>query len=126
MKLKCTAAAYRAALMVVVCLAVGAVGARAQSLSSPWSAADVGKPNLAGSASLSNEVLTIDAAGKDIWGISDEFHFVYQAISGDVDIRARLDSLSAGHGWAKAGVMIRSSLADDASHGYALLSLDNG
>jgi len=85
--------------------------ARAQAtLPSPWSGSDIGSPALAGSSSAASNVFTIDAGGLDIWGTSDQFHFVYQQIIGDVDVRARVESLSNAASWSKAGVMIRSSL----------------
>ncbi|MEO5895021.1 MAG: hypothetical protein ABIS06_04920 [Vicinamibacterales bacterium] len=100
--------------------------AHAQSVPPPWSAADLGNPQLPGSSGLSDGVFTIDAAGEDVWASSDQFHFVYRAIAGDVEIIARIDSFSASHRWAKAGVMIRESLAANAPHAYALLSFENG
>jgi regulation of enolase protein 1 (concanavalin A-like superfamily) len=74
----------------------------------------------------SGATLTIDAAGEDIWGSSDQFHFVYQPVTGDVDVRARVDSLTAASEWSKAGVMIRSTLAANAAHGYALVAAERG
>ena len=53
---------------------------------------------------------TIDAGGSDIWGTSDKFHFVYQQVSGDVDVVARVDSITQADQWSKSGVMIRASL----------------
>src|SRR4029450_8062358 len=69
---------------------------------------------------------TITAGGADIWGQSDQFTFIYQQVSGDVDVVARVDSLIASDPWAKAGVMIRSSLAANAAHGFALVTPGNG
>ncbi|CAN5810196.1 hypothetical protein BH24ACI5_BH24ACI5_02630 [soil metagenome] len=119
---------YVAALaaLVVVCLSTNVGTARAQSIPSPWSAADIGGPALPGSATFASGVLQVDAAGEDVWNESDEFHFVYQAVSGDIDVRARVDSMTAAHAWSKGGVMIRSSLAADAIHGFALVSAGKG
>src|SRR5690242_7033536 len=108
---------YTAACVVVVCTAVclltlGSRPSSAQSgtLPSPWISADVGAPSMAGSASYSQGVFSISGSGSDIWGTSDQFQFVYQQVSGDVDISARIDSLTAAQAWSKVGVMIRSSL----------------
>ena len=111
-------------VMVWVCL--GRSAWAQTSVSSPWAAADIGSPALAGSAAASGNGFTIDAAGVDIWGTADQFHFVYQQISGDVDVRARVDSVSYASSWSKAGVMIRSSLAAGAAHGFALVSAGKG
>ena len=119
-------AAVRRGLTVVVCVCMSAATALAQSVSAPWSSRDIGNPVLAGSASLSNGVFTIEAAGTDIWGTSDQFHFVYQAIAGDVDMRARVDSVSAADAWSKAGVMIRADLTPGSAHAFAVVSAAQG
>ena len=53
------------------------------------------------------------APGRDVWGSSDQFRFVYQPVTGDVEIVARVVSITRAHSWSKAGVMIRESLAAD-------------
>ena len=79
-------------LILIACRTVGA-----QSLPAPWTNADVGAPVLSGSASHSAGVFTIDGAGVDIWGTADQFHFVYQQVDGDVEIVARVESVTAAH-----------------------------
>jgi regulation of enolase protein 1 (concanavalin A-like superfamily) len=91
-----------------------------------WSSQDIGNPAIAGSASATASGFTITAGGSDIWGTADQFYFVYQQISGDVDVRARVDSITYSSSWAKAGVMIRGSLAADAAHGFTLVSAGKG
>jgi regulation of enolase protein 1 (concanavalin A-like superfamily) len=71
-------------------------------------------------------VFSIDAGGADIWGTSDKFHFIYQPVSGNVTITARVDSLTMADEWSKSGVMIRASLAANAAHAFALVSAGNG
>jgi regulation of enolase protein 1 (concanavalin A-like superfamily) len=110
-------------LLLTASFIVSFVGsARGQTLPAPWSARDIGSPTLSGSASHASGVFSVDAAGVDIWGSSDQFHFVSQAVSGDVDVRARIDGLTPTHRWAKAGVMIRSALTASAAHGFALVT----
>ena len=116
---------------VVACLQVlllfaAAGSVSAQSLPTPWVSADVGAPTLAGSASYASGVFTIDAAGTDIWGTSDQFRFVYQQVSGDVEVVARVRGVTNQHAWSKAGVMIRSALAANSAHAFALVSAANG
>ena len=100
--------------------------AQQASLPSPWSAQDIGSPAIASTGSFDQGTFTITAAGADIWGQSDQFNFVYQQVTGDVEVIARVDSVSAAHAWSKSGVMIRSSLAANAAHGYALVSAGRG
>ncbi len=107
-------------------LACGAAPAAAQTSLGGWQTTDVGAPVLSGSASASGGTFTVDAGGVDIWDTADQFHYVYQAVSGDVDIRARISSLTTAHAWSKAGVMIRGSLSAGAAHGYALVSASRG
>lgn len=104
---------------------VGGVLAQS-SVPSPWSARDIGSPAVAGSSSFNQGQFTVIAGGADIWGQSDQFHFVYQQVSGDVDVIARVDSVTQVHSWSKMGVMIRSSLAANAAHGFALVSAGKG
>src|SRR3990170_274401 len=101
----------RVALLLAFVGTVFASGASAQAVPSPWVAADIGTPALAGSATYASGVFTMRAAGTDIWGTSDQFRFVYQPITGDVDVIARVNSITNADAWSKAGVMIRSSLS---------------
>jgi hypothetical protein len=59
----------------------------------------------------------IAGSGADIWGSSDQFHYVYQELTGDATITARVVSNGTGSNtWAKGGVMIRESTAPDSKH----------
>jgi regulation of enolase protein 1 (concanavalin A-like superfamily) len=112
-------------VQLILLFAVGQ-GVSAQSLPTPWVRADIGAPTLAGSATYASGVFTIDGAGTDIWGTSDQFQFVYQQVSGDVEIVARVRSIANQHEWSKAGVMIRATLAATSAHAYALVSAGRG
>ncbi len=103
-----------------------AVAQQAWSLPSPWTVQDIGNPAIPSTGSLDQGTFTITAEGSDIWGQSDQFNFIYQQVTGDVEVIARVDSVSAAHAWSKSGVMIRSSLAANAAHGYALVSAGRG
>lgn len=105
------------ALCLLPVLALGAV---------PTSSMDIGAVAASGSTSLTNGVYTVRASGADIWGARDEFRFVYASLSGDGEVVARVDSLSAPNSWTKAGVMIRQTLTTDSRYAYALLSGSNG
>src|SRR5690349_23526386 len=93
---------------------------------SPWVAADIGAPQPQGSTAYDQGVFSVAGGGPDIRGSSDEFHFVYQPIAGDVEIVARIDSLIASDPWAKVGVMIRGDLTASAAHGFAAVSAGQG
>ena len=91
-----------------------------------WADQDIGNPAITGSATPTAGGFSVTSGGKDIWGNSDQFHFVYQPVSGNVDVRARVDSVTEASTWSKAGVMIRGSLAADSAHGFALVSAAKG
>jgi len=100
--------------------------AHAQAVPSPWVARDVGTASPAGSTTWAAGVFTVQAGGKDIGGSSDQFQFVYQPITGDVDVIARVDSIADTDAGSKAGVMIRASLSSGAANGYVGVSAANG
>jgi regulation of enolase protein 1 (concanavalin A-like superfamily) len=93
-------------------------------LPAPWDNQDVGSVGRAGSATLSSGVFTVNGSGADVWGSADGFHFVYQQLTGDGQIVARLDSVTRADGWSKAGVMMRDGLGPGEPHAFALLSPD--
>ncbi|HUR34208.1 MAG TPA: kelch repeat-containing protein [Vicinamibacterales bacterium] len=85
-------------------------------LPAPWRSQDVGTVGVAGSASASNGTFTVNGAGGDIWATADAFHFAWQPLAGEISITARVASLQNTNPYAKAGVMLRESLAANASH----------
>jgi regulation of enolase protein 1 (concanavalin A-like superfamily) len=110
----------------VLFIAGGEGAAAAQTVSAPWVSQDIGNPIVAGTASGSRGNFTITAAGADVWGTSDQFRFLYLRVSGDVDVRARVVSVSAAHAWSKAGVMIRATLDPSSAHAFMLASAGKG
>ncbi|MHC4477287.1 MAG: GEVED domain-containing protein [Planctomycetota bacterium] len=79
---------------------------------------DIGDPAKAGSASYEDGVWTIEAAGEDVWGTADDFHYLYRSLVGDGMLTARVLG-NDGQGvneWAKVGVMIRETLEPDSKH----------
>jgi malectin (di-glucose binding ER protein)/fibronectin type III domain protein len=98
----------------------------AAGLTAPWQDADIGSVTPAGSASLSSGVFTVRGAGADIWGNADAFHFVYQSLTGDGDIVARVTAVQNTNAWAKAGVMIRETLAAGSEQAFMCLTPGNG
>jgi regulation of enolase protein 1 (concanavalin A-like superfamily) len=68
----------------------------------------------------------VTASGADIWNTADAFHFVYQQLSGDGQIVARVASVQNTDAWAKAGVMIRASLAAGSAQAFMGVTPGNG
>ena len=92
----------------------------------PWKAQDIGTVGAAGSATATNGAFTVSGAGADVWGSADAFHYVWQPLTGDADIVARVASIEQVHAWVKAGVMIRERLTADSAHAFMLVSAAKG
>jgi hypothetical protein len=102
------------------------LNAASNSLPAPWVDGDIGSPGMAGSASYASGTFTVSGGGGDIWNTSDQFHFVYQSLSGDDTIIAHVGSEQDTSNWAKAGVMIRDGTGADASYVYMFVTPNNG
>lgn len=80
--------------------------------------ADVGATGLAGSAVYNNGSWTVKGAGADIpvpvLQSKDAFHFAFQQLSGNITIIARITAMDETDPAARAGIMFRESLNDDA------------
>ena len=96
----------------------------ASTLPAPWADSDVGSPTPAGSASYANGVFTVNGAGNDIWGPTDQFNYLSQSLTGDGTITARVTAQSDTDPWAKSGLMIKQSTASGTN--YALLAVTPG
>ena len=118
-----------AATVVAWCLFVGGVVetyAQSSTLPSGWANRDIGGPTPQGSTRVSGGTWTVAGGGDNVWGTADEFHFAYRAMSGDVDISARVASFDTANEWSKAGVMIRDGLTANARNAFALLVPEAG
>jgi regulation of enolase protein 1 (concanavalin A-like superfamily) len=84
------------------------------ALPAPWVDADVGAVGIAGDTGHSAGTFSVSASGGGIGGTSDQFHYVSQAASGGLQIVARVTGIQGSSPGARAGVMVRQSLAPDA------------
>ena len=91
---------------------------------------DIGEPDagLAGNTWEDNGVFHMTGAGEDIWWYRDQFHYKSKPWSGDIDVSVRITDFAnnGNHGWAKAGLMLRSDNSDDATFAFSLLSGHHG
>ena len=92
----------------------------------PWHEGDVGHPTVAGYSSYDNGVFTVSGAGGDIWGPTDEFHYVYQGFSGDGTIIARVTSQTDTDDWAKSGIIVKESTAAGSKYVMLAVTPENG
>jgi RHS repeat-associated protein len=91
-------------------------------LSSPlsgWIDQDIGAVGVTGSASFANGIFTVKGAGYQINSTADAFHFVYQPLSGDGTIVARVVSAQGSGSNGLAGVMVRETLDPAATFAIA-------
>jgi regulation of enolase protein 1 (concanavalin A-like superfamily) len=86
---------------------------------------DIGNPELAGSTQLQENKAIITAGGVDVWGVRDEFRFLYVEHSGDFDFAARIENLTDPHLYTKAGLMAREDLSDKSRHIFFQVFPDN-
>jgi phosphatidylserine/phosphatidylglycerophosphate/cardiolipin synthase-like enzyme/regulation of enolase protein 1 (concanavalin A-like superfamily) len=98
------------------------------SLPDGWSDAGIGAVGFTGGTSFDvpSGTFTVKGAGNDVWGTADAFHYAYRALNGDGFIVARLRSLQNTSSSAKAGVMIRESLAAGAANAFMLVTQGKG
>ena len=69
-------------------------------------------------------VITMSAAGADIFAAADEFTYAYKLLNGNGSLTVRIDSVENTNVWAKAGVMIRDNLGADAKNAMAYVTPD--
>jgi len=81
-------------------------------------------PYLGGFTEAPAGTFTVRAEGTDIEGGSDQFHFAWQSLPSAGSITAKVQSLQDTDPWAKAGVMIRDTLA--ANSAYAMIAVTPG
>lgn len=92
-----------------------------------WTTADIGDPNIKGSGSMTNNVLTVKGngkLGKSEGGTErseannatkDDFHFVYKEMNGDMEFTVKLEEIGAVDNHAFTGLMIRDDLNKDSA-----------
>ena len=98
-------------------LASSPVTITVSGLPAPWQTTDLGSVGVAGSASMSNGLYTVKGAG-NISGTADNFRFVYQPLSGDGEIKVRLNSVGANAANSCIGVMIRESITAGSRYSF--------
>ena len=98
----------------------GAPGGVAPPLPSPWQRGDIGVVSINGMASVDGGTgaFTLIGDAGDIWGAADAMYFAYQPLDGDGSIVARLTGAVNTNVWARAGVMIRESMAANAANAF--------
>jgi regulation of enolase protein 1 (concanavalin A-like superfamily) len=84
-----------------------------------WKTRDVAT---VGSCAETNGTFTVNGLGADIAYTVDGFRYVYQPVTGDCTVTARVLELQNTSAFAKAGVMIRASLAPDSANAAVVVT----
>jgi LysM repeat protein len=99
-----------------------------------WVSADIGSPDVQGSASMTDGVITVKGNGKlgfsegstmqspEANAAKDDFHFVYKEVTGDMELTAKLEQIGSADNHAMTGIMVRDDLSDDSATAVAGLS----
>jgi hypothetical protein len=96
-----------------------------------WVCQDIGTYGGSSDYNDTTGVWTIDADGADIWGNSDQFRYCYQKMkmtrsTGEIVARMVDWSRPSPNLWAKAGVMVRESLAANSKYVDQMITGGNG
>lgn len=88
----------------------------------PWISADIGAEKINSSTQQIGKRFIVHGGGEGISGARDACRFVHLPISGDCSLTVRVDALTNLGEKARAGLMIRHGLSDDAA--CAFLAMD--
>jgi hypothetical protein len=102
-----------------------AIGPATGALPARWNHQDVGDVAVAGTARHDDGTFTLTGT-LDIWGKADGFHYAYLPLDGDGQIVVRVTAVENTNNHAKAGVMIRESLAPEARHATMVVTPVDG
>ncbi len=91
-----------------------------------WSCADIGGPLPAGGQALANGSWSVQGGGADIWNTSDQFHYVWQTLTGNGTLSARLTNIQPTDPYAKVGLMVRASTVAGAANYIVELTAGHG
>jgi hypothetical protein len=80
-------------------------------LPTPWVNEDVGSVSHAGSVAHRTGVFRVRSSGTNVLGTEDSCHFVFKPASGTSEVIARVTKVQLTDPWARAGLMMRESLA---------------
>lgn len=109
--------------------------ASGQTVPEGWTVADLGQapaqspasaPALSEGSWTGEGAFTLNGAGSGIKGTADQFRFVYQRVSGNQDVVARVVALESSAPAARAGLMVRQDLTPGAAHAGVLVGPGTG
>jgi beta-glucanase (GH16 family) len=87
-----------------------------EPLAANWQRVDVGSVVLAGDSGQRGSQFVLRGSGADVWGTADACHFVYQTLTGNGRITARVLKVDPTDSNAKAGIMLRDGTNASSAH----------
>ncbi len=79
-----------------------------------WNAFDINTAIAGGQRVYSESKIDLYGCGADIYLAKDQCRFVYKKLTGDFEFSATINELTFTHMFAKAGIMLREDLTDNA------------
>jgi len=70
----------------------------------------------AGAIAAGNDGVNVQSGGSAFWNATDDVTFVYEQVTGDFDKVVKIEGQDASSNWARAGLMVRETLATDSRH----------
>jgi hypothetical protein len=86
------------------------------SLPAPWISTGTSEVPISFPTTMFSGGMFIVGGMGDFWGTTDGGHLAARSVSGDAQIIARVRDQSSTHPFAKAGVMLRQSVQENAAH----------
>jgi TolB protein len=116
---------------LLACILASPVAAQTGPLGLFAGSTDIGAPPLKGGSQFDQATgeYRVTGTGSDIWGTSDQFHYLWREISGDFAATATARFLTDGDPHRKASIMLRKSTDADspflhfAIHGDGMASV---
>ncbi len=101
--------------LILACLIAAAAFAQADRTTAFTNSADIGAPPIHGSVAFDPATgqYTITGSGADIWGRSDQFHYLWREMSGNFTVTATAQFLTGGIAHRKAVIMLRKTTGAD-------------
>lgn len=70
----------------------------------------------AGALAVGDNGVNVQAGGNAFWNATDDVTFVYEQVTGDFDKVVKIEEQDSSSQWARAGLMVRESLATDSRY----------
>src|SRR5690606_33192854 len=117
--------------LLLSCVLVSSMAAQSGSRGIFNGSNDIGAPPLTGGSEFNaaTSEYRVTGTGTDIWGASDQFHYLWREISGNFAVAATARFLTAGNPHRKASIMLRKTVDADspfvhfAIHGDGMAAL---